>query len=98
MIPAKTWSHRTLRFSHSRIEELTLAPTVRRVPVCAQEQRNMKLRFPVPHLKRNLDYRIERRNLLCDKVTRRVERQSIPSRRHLIVWQQLAATAVLVRA
>src|SRR3989440_2819300 len=97
MTPAKTCNHRTLRFSHSRIEELISASSVRRVAVGAQQQRNVQVRFTAANSKRDLHNRVQSFHAASGEVARDVKRQAMRSFRERCTFrQQLAASSVLI--
>src|SRR4029077_20902917 len=105
---AKTWNQRTRRFSHSRIDEVTLstpsrekklnsASPVGRISVRTQEQRNVKMRFAISYLERNLHHRIQCGDVLCGMVAPGVEAQTIDTRREFLAFrQQLCAPAIMI--
>src|ERR1700724_1293757 len=107
MIAAKTWNQRTRRLSHSRIDEVTLstpslkalnsASPVSRIPVRAQEQRNVKIRFSIPCQERNFHHRMQGVDFLQRVITPGVKTQTIDSRGEILTFrQQLSTPAILI--
>src|SRR5579864_9442629 len=96
MIPANTWNQRTARFSHSRMEKSTLSSSISGVAVCAQQQRNMEVRFSVAHPKCNFDERIERFDFARREISGRIKVQAIEARTQVFIFEQLAAPAILI--
>src|SRR5580693_371454 len=108
MIAANTWNQRTRRLSHSRIDEVTLstpyiekrlnsASPVRRIPVWAQEERNVKVRFSITRLERDFHHRMQCVDVLQRIVTPGVKTQPIDSRGEIFSFrQQLSTPAILI--
>src|SRR4029077_2343660 len=73
--------------------------SVRRITMRAQEQRNVKLRFALAHLKRNFNNRIQSLGLVGVLIAHRIKGYPVkPRAKHFALRQQLTAPTVGIRA
>src|SRR4029077_19341293 len=90
---------RDLPYLFSASIPIGLAPSARRITMRAQEQRNVKLRFALAHLKRNFHNRIQSLGLVGVLIARRIKGYPVkPRAKHFALRQQLTAPTVGIRA
>src|ERR1700736_3999682 len=107
MIAANTWNQRTSRLSHSRIDAVNLcAPSdegitcscsaIGRISIRAQQERNVKMRFALLHLERNLHERVQWRDFLQFEITASFKPQTINSCGEILAFGEELRSAAIV--
>src|SRR5207302_10429621 len=78
---------------------IRLAPPIRRIPMRAEQQRNVKLRFSLAYLKCHLHDRKETLDPLRVLVACSIEAQTVePGRKSILAGKQLRTATVSIRA